>query len=85
MDNLELLNFLADKKCTACIRKGNIDGGYSMLLRYDPLIMSDWDYWGKHLNKCYVFEIGRNCGDVFSANLVERIELKDSVAIIHLK
>lgn len=33
----------------------------------------------------YVFEIGRNCGTVFSADVVDSITIKDRHCIIHLK
>lgn len=33
----------------------------------------------------YMFEIGRNCGTVFSADIVESITIKDRHCIIHLK
>ena len=87
----EQLNDLARRKVFATV-KGSY--GWATLMRYQPLIdsvkatpeiykytVNDWlDSGG-----CYVFEIGKNCGDVFSANMVKSIEMTESGAIIHLK
>jgi hypothetical protein len=88
----EQLNDLARRKVPATIKNGSF--GWATLMRYQPLIdsvkatpetykytVNDWlDSGG-----CYVFEIGKNGGDVFSANMVKSIEMIESGAIIHLK
>jgi len=82
---LDVLNYLADKGISCTIRKASF--GYARLFRYEHLInsMETEGYFHKFPEKCYVFEIGKNNGDVFSANLVKSIELIDGHADIILK
>lgn len=86
------LNDLADKGVSATIQGASF--GWATLLRYQPLlnqILLDMGGDNERLDKfikdghCCVFEIGKNCGDVFSANLVERIEITSNGALIKLK
>lgn len=66
--------------------------GWSALLHYQPLLkqvleengLDKFEHW-LSTGGCYVFEVGLNCGTVFSANMVEKIELTETGAIIHLK
>ena len=94
MSNLiqEQLNDLARRKVSATVKNGSF--GWATLMRYQPLIDSvkaNWAIYKKtpedwvESGGCYVFEIGKNCGDVFSANMVKSIEMTESGAIIHLK
>ena len=94
MSNLiqDQLNDLARRKVSATIKNGSF--GWATLMRYQPLIDSIKKEYGKYKHTpeswvesggCYVFEIGKNCGDVFSATMVKSIEMTESGAIIHLK
>lgn len=90
---LRQLNDLASRGVSATINKTSF--GWSTLLRYEPLVKmihSEFKSAGKEKdaeewlnNNCYVFEIGKNLGDVFSVNLVRSIEITNTGAIIHLK
>lgn len=82
------LNHLADKKAQCAVAGASF--GWATLMRYEPLLdlVEKEGFNGKNWvieGKCYVFEIGKNCGDVFSANMVESIEMTETGAKIHLK
>lgn len=87
-----LLNYLAKTKTSATIE--NASFGWATLLHYQPFLTAvvaqmelneeEFKTWLDG-DGCYVFEIGMNCGDVFSTNMVEKIELLENGAIIHLK
>ena len=85
------LNSLATAKMAATIH--NVSFGWATLFRYEPLLkavaadMNDHEKFNSWLkeDRCYVFEIGLNCGDVFSASMVKTIEITENGAIIHLK
>lgn len=78
------------KNCTPCTLYHV--SGTAALFHYEPLVAiigedKGWDVaerWVKEGN-CYVFEIGKNCGTVFSVDSVEGIEIKETGAIIYLK
>lgn len=82
-----LLNSLVDAGYSASIGKSSTQ---SRLLRWGE--KDDWMGGNKetkfpNLSKeiWFLFEVGRNCGTVFSADIVDSIEIKDSHCIIHLK
>lgn len=88
------LNHLV-RQGTVCTVK-NKYSGWARIFCYEPLLdsvrkeladSSTSDPVQPWLDKdsCYVFEIGKNCGDVFSASIVESIEMTESGAIIHFK
>ena len=92
MSNLiqEQLNYLADREISGTI--DSVSAGWAMILRYRPLLDSASSAIGSEkLNKwvsdgrCYVFEIGENCGDVFSVNMVKKISIEEHGARIYLK
>lgn len=62
-------------------------GGTSKILRYKPLVqhVNSGNHFVEHPEACYVFEIGENCGTVFSARCVKEIIMTSSEYIIYLK
>ncbi len=94
-DNRKLLNSLVDMGYTAeipgcfgmsaLLRWGEAEttcevideiGNFKVVNEIFPkLLQQDW----------YIFEIGRNCGTVFSADCVKSIEISGKHAKIHLK
>lgn len=84
----KLLNFLVDQGFSASIGKSSTRS--SLLLRWGQ--KDDWkggntetNFPGLVSDKWFLFEIGRNYGDVFSVNVVDSVEIKDHHCIIHLK
>jgi len=82
----KLLNTFVDAGFTASIGKSSL---MSALLRWgeDELDADQKNTIFPRLksDEWFMFEIGRNCGTVFSADIVDSIEIKDSHCIIHLK
>jgi len=79
------LNNLADRQVAATVE--NASFGWATLTRYVPLVLLAEKIDSKFVQngECYVFEIGLNCGDVFSVNMVKSIEITETGAIIRLK
>lgn len=82
MDFKSELNRLVDIGA-ACRVEGC--GGTATILRYQPLINSSPRFFDENPQECYVFEIGLNCGTVFSAKCVKEIRLTSSEYVIYLK
>jgi len=82
----KLLNSLVDAGYTASIGKSST---MSALLRFgedNKVLFKELTNRGERFSPiCYLFEIGRNCGTVFSASIVDSVEIKDHHCIIHLK
>jgi len=82
MNFQEQLNLLADKAAICRVENAS---GTAGIFRYQPLLDTDRAFWEKNPHRCYVFEIGVNCGTVFSASLVKSITMTDNEWIIKLK
>ena len=81
----DMLIMLAKKNSVCSMADKGKETTWSGLRMYEPLLKSDPEYFEKYPDACYVFEVGLNCGHVFSEKLVRSIELTKSGAIIHLK
>jgi len=82
MDFKKQLNRLADYQ-EMCRVDGC--GGTAMILQYQPLLNSNPRFFQDNPHECYVFEIGLNCGTVFSAKCVKEIRTTESEHVIYLK
>ena len=72
MDFLEQLNKMVDDHAICTIKGYWASAG---LFRYGPLLQVVGGYFAKTPHKCYVFELGENCGTVFSVDLVKEITM----------
>lgn len=85
MNMHNILMQLSEKHTVCSIAENGKASTWAGLFRYQPFLDSDKEYFEKYPDACYVFEIGKSCGTVFSEKLVESIEMTKSGAIIHLK
>jgi hypothetical protein len=86
MNNIHnLLIMLANNETSCSIAHNGKESTWATLFRYQPLLDAEKEFYTEHPDSCYVFEIGRDCGTVFSERLVDRIEMTSHGGIIHLK
>lgn len=84
MDFRRELNRLADQGAQCEVINC---GGTASIFRYEPLVEYPGNkrYFKEHPEECYVFEIGKDCGTVFSAKCVKEIRMTQFKYEIYLK
>jgi len=77
------LNWLADMEESCTVK--NVSFGWSVIRRFRPALDSCPQHFAQHPKNCNIFQIGPNWDCVFSAELVESVEITNSGAVITLR